>query len=121
MRILLASLLVIGSVSAADLTGKWVGSAETINPEGKTQKQAIYFQLRQSGDQLTGVIGSEGAQQFEISDGKVEGNTVTFVIKPEGAQPWSFRLTASGDVMQGESSAVEDGKTVKGRVDLKRE
>jgi hypothetical protein len=105
----------------ADVSGKWVGTSEKADPAGKTHREAIYLQLRQSGNNLTGVIGSQGAQEFEISQGKIDGNQVSFVVQPQGSEPWSFRLIVSADSMMGENIAMEEGKVVKGRVELKRQ
>ena len=70
----------------ADVTGKWVGTSEKADPAGKTHREAIYLQLRQSGNNLTGVIGSQGAQEFEISQGKIDGNQVSFVRAATGVR-----------------------------------
>ncbi len=105
----------------ADVTGKWVGTSAKTDPAGKTHREAIYLRLQQSGNTLTGVIGSQGAQEFEISQGKIDGSEVSFVVQPQGSEPWSFRLTVTGDSMVGENIAMEEGKVVKGRVELKRQ
>lgn len=109
------------SLCAADLTGRWTGTAEVTDPSGKTKRESIYLQLRQSGEQVTGQIGSIGAQEFDISHGKIEGDRVTFVVQPDGADPWSFRLSLSADSLAGDSTATNTGKEVRGRVALKRE
>jgi hypothetical protein len=64
--------LALGAVCAhaADITGKWNA---TVSANGGT----YVFDLHQDGTALTGqAIGSKGG--VAITDGKVEGNTVTF-------------------------------------------
>lgn len=63
---------------AADVTGKW--AAETTGPQGNAQK--IMMDLKQDGSKVTGTVSGRGGDN-PISDGKVDGDTVTFVQKME--------------------------------------
>ena len=63
---------------AADLTGKW--TAETKGRDGETRTQT--FNLKQDGSTLTGSVSSPMGES-QISDGKVDGDKVSFVVKME--------------------------------------
>lgn len=63
------------SVSAAEVTGTWKGTAETQN--GTIERT---FVLKADGDKLTGETMSERMGKSTIMDGKVEGDTITFSI-----------------------------------------
>ena len=63
---------------AADITGKW--TAETKGRDGETRTQT--FDLKQDGSKLTGTVSSPMGDS-QISDGKVDGDNVSFVVKME--------------------------------------
>jgi len=85
-------LAVACTLMAADITGKWVAQVEGRN--GATQ---VTFDLKASGSALTGTVtggmgggrrgggGGGGAAAapapIEISDGKIDGEKVTFSVK----------------------------------------
>ena len=69
---LLAMLAV--AASAADITGKWV--AQVPGRQGATMEQT--FNFKQSGEALTGTV-SGGRGDQEITQGKVAGDSVSFV------------------------------------------
>ncbi len=62
------------AAAAADITGKWV--AQMPGRDGATMEQVFMF--KQSGEALTGTVSSQRGDQ-EISEGKVAGDTVSFV------------------------------------------
>ena len=71
-----ALLLVLAFTAvAADISGKWV--AQVPGRQGNMQEQTFTFKV--DGGKLTGTLtGPRGDQ--EISDGKVSGDDVSFVI-----------------------------------------
>jgi hypothetical protein len=120
MRTLICLLAAAACACAADVTGKWTGNVEVTNPQGEVQNHAITFQLRQSGRELTGALASEG-RDSPITNGKVEGDAVTFQVQPGDEGPtWSVKLTLAGDDLNGDASAARDGETRKAKVTLKR-
>ena len=60
---------------AADITGTWKATAE--GPQGTMERT---FTFKQDGSKLTGETTSSMLGKSTISDGKVEGDTVTFSI-----------------------------------------
>jgi len=69
--------LLAAFANAADLAGPW--HAEFESPRGR---QKIQFEFKTEGDKLTGKTVSRfggGSREAEIQDGKVEGDTLSFV------------------------------------------
>ncbi len=93
-----------------DVTGTWEISWE--NPRGAT---TTTFLFEQDGTALTGTAqmamrgrpgggGGEGTREVEITDGKVEGNTITFSMAMgmgERSMAFTFKGTVTGDTMEG--------------------
>ncbi len=63
---------------AADITGSWKATAE--GPNGAMERT---FTFKQQGNKLTGETVSSMMGKSAISDGKVEGDTVSFTINAE--------------------------------------
>jgi hypothetical protein len=54
----------------ADVSGKWIGGADT--------GREIQLNLKAEGKKLTGTVVVGGGKEQEISDGKIEGDTISF-------------------------------------------
>jgi hypothetical protein len=66
------------SVFAADPTGSWAASMP--GRDGNTM--TVTFNLKADGDKLTGTVSGRGGDT-EISEGKVEGDKVSFSVVRE--------------------------------------
>ena len=77
MRPVLLTAFALGFVTwlsaAADVTGKWISSFDT-----QIGEQHYTFEFKATGSQLTGTASSDNGKS-EIKNGKVDGDTVTFV------------------------------------------
>lgn len=78
IRIALLSFALAIAAFAADVSGKW--TAEVPGRGGNTQKVTIT--LKADGSALTGTV-SNPMGETAISDGKVDGDTVTFTVTRE--------------------------------------
>ncbi len=67
-------LFAVGGV-AADVSGKWV--AQVPGRQGQTAEQTFTFKV--DGASLTGTVSSQRGDQ-EISEGKVSGGDISFVV-----------------------------------------
>src|SRR6266481_5132881 len=113
MRTLICLLAVTACACAADVTGKWTGSVAVTTAPGEVETHAITFQLRQSGNELSGALASDD-REAQIKNGKVEGQAVTFQVQPGDEGPtWNVKLTLAGDDLNGDASAERDGETRK--------
>jgi len=79
-------LMILGSVSpvlAADVSGKW--TADTLmGAGGAEQPVPTTFTFKVEGSKLTGTVVSP-LGEFEIQDGKVDGDTILFSIEAGGS------------------------------------
>ena len=103
------TILLVASFSllAADVTGKWV--AEQPGRNGGPPRQTT-FVLKADGSKLTGTMtggggrgGGDPPPPSEITDGKVDGNNVSFTVKREfngNTMVTKYEGTVSGDEMK---------------------
>ena len=94
------------AVMAADVTGKW--TYEQPGRGGNPGRQ-VTITLKQDGGKLTGSVpgmgrgGDNPPPPSEITDGKVDGNNVSFTVKREfngNTMVTKYEGTVSGDEMK---------------------
>lgn len=85
MKALLIQVALLGAASllhAAEFTGQWKAAFDT-----QVGRQSYVYDLKVDGDQVTGKatgdINGENKRTVDLRDGKVSGDTVTFVEKFE--------------------------------------
>ena len=71
---LVTALCVVGSVAFADASGTWTASFDT-----QVGTQNYTFELKVDGDMLTGMAKSNLVGDVVLENGKVDGDTITFV------------------------------------------
>ncbi len=113
------ALVAAFALLAADVSGKWV--AEQPGRNGGPPRQTV-FTLKAEGSKLTGSMtggmgrGGAAPAAIEISDGKIDGDKVTFTVKretPNGVMETKYNGTVSGDeltlkfTMQGPDGPTE--------------
>lgn len=109
-KIVFVVLVCMLALSAADVTGKYVGEAK-MSFQGQERVMKLTLDLKADGAKVTGTLLQEGGMgkaaptPTEIKDGKVDGNKVTFNVERPGRD---------GNVMKTEYSATLDGTTLKG-------
>lgn len=91
----LVMLLTSAALSAADVTGTWSGDVEL--PNGRLLPFTAH--LTQEGDSVTGVLeGIGGNPDITITDGMIEGDTVTFAsVRPVGGEAVVFHYSGRLD------------------------
>lgn len=90
--LILASLCLMPAF-AADITGKWTASIETA-----IGQQNYVYDFKADGEKLTGTAkNSLGEAAMPITEGKISGDTVTFVevLKFEGNE---IKITYKGKI-----------------------
>jgi len=87
---------------AADASGKWV-----FEQQGRGGTMQVTLSLKIDGAVLTGTVSQPGrdgnAMETPISDGKVEGNNVSFTVKREfngNSFVTSYKGTLDGDSLK---------------------
>ncbi len=75
-----AMTLMSTAARAADVTGSW--TAEMTTPNGDSFQMEFIF--KQVGTKLTGSVQGPGGGQMDISNGKVDGNHISFDVSFNG-------------------------------------
>jgi hypothetical protein len=78
LRVLLVGCLAGIALFAADVTGKWTAEM----PGRGGNPMTVTMNLKADGDKLTGTVSGRGGDTA-ISDGKVEGDMVSFAVVHE--------------------------------------
>jgi len=78
---------------AADVTGKW--KAEMPGPGGATRE--VTFTFKVDGDKLTGTMSTPRGER-EISEGKVAGDEISFVMIMPGREGGQVKVLYKGKV-----------------------
>ena len=119
-QLLLFSLLAVPCIgAAADLSGTWKSEFDS-----QIGRQKYTYTLKQDGDKLTGKANSEVNEQkreTELSEGKVEGDKVSFVemLNFNGND---IRITYKGTIANNEMKFTREvGTFSKEEIVLKRE
>jgi hypothetical protein len=81
------------TASAADITGNWKA---TLDMGGQSMERTFVF--KQDGAKLTGETTSSMMGKSTITDGKVDGDTVTFTITGN-MQGQDMKLTYKGKIV----------------------
>jgi hypothetical protein len=101
----LALLSLAWTAAAADLTGKWTGTWESVGNARGTITDAHQTTLKQDGTTITGTTGPRAEVQWEIQNAKLEGNKLTF-NSAAGQLQLAFALEVDGDSMAGTVTAT---------------
>lgn len=78
LRLILAASLATFALWAADATGKWTAEM----PGRGGNMMTVTMNLKADGSKLTGTVSGRNGDT-EISDGKVDGNDVSFTVVRE--------------------------------------
>jgi hypothetical protein len=78
---------------AADITGTWTGAMR--GPDGNADFQ-LSFTFKQDGAKFTGSVQGPQGEPIPISDGKIDGDKLTFTVSFNG-MTISHEGTISGD------------------------
>ena len=79
IRLALLSCLLVIAAFAADVSGKW--TAEVPGRGGNTMTQT--FTLKADGGTLTGTVSGGRGGDVSITNGKVDGDTISFDVTRE--------------------------------------
>src|SRR5262249_40162481 len=103
MKRLLATLLICAAAAfAADASGTWKASIET--PNGTIEAT---FTLKVDSGKLTGTVTNGQTGETKISDGKVDGDSISFSIVRE-SNGNEFRINYKGKVSDTEIKFTGD-------------
>jgi hypothetical protein len=100
---------------AADVTGNWSGQFAGPNGDG----MAITFSFKQDGAKVTGTVRGPQGEPIEISDGKIDGDKISFTVTVNGQMVIKHEGTVSGDEIK-LTSKTDQGDFPGGEMTLKR-
>lgn len=90
------------ALAATDFTGTWEGELKM--PDGSAGFP-VSFTFKQDGDKLTGSVANpQGGDPIEITDGKVDGDTIAFKVSFNGITI-THKGTLSGEQLKLESTS----------------
>jgi hypothetical protein len=119
VMVLCATLYLVSTALAADVTGTWTGTL--VFEVGNGETETALMTLRQEGDKVTGTTGPNPSAQFPVT-GSVKDDRLSFEAKVGNGRAISFDLQITGDQMTGRGELRRDGKSVGTAVlTLKRE
>lgn len=76
----LAFVAAAATAMAADVTGTW--TADAVGPDGSSYP--LTFTFKQDGAKLTGSVQGPQGDPIDISNGKVDGNSLSFQVSFNG-------------------------------------
>ncbi len=122
MRLLLLVPMFALATFGADVTGKWTGKIEVVDPSGENKiSTPVKAEFEQKAATVSGKIGRAEDQQIEsIRNVKMEDKHLSFEVQSaEAASTFKFSLVlVSEDQIEGEmKGAIEDGN-ISGKVIL---
>jgi hypothetical protein len=109
--IFLALMCAAGMALGADVTGNWKGQMP--GPNG--DKSDVQYAFKQDGTKLTGSAVGPHGDSMDIAEGKVDGDTITFIIeiKMNGGMKIPHKGKINGDTIDMELQFGEQPMTVK--------
>jgi len=96
MMTFIALSVLLATAWAADISGTWKGSMDMMG-----QSMELSFTFKADGDTFTGTtIGPQG-QESPVSDGKIDGDKISFVVKTTGKMEMTIKYNGmlNGDEM----------------------
>lgn len=89
MTVLALSVL-LATAWAADISGTWKGSMDMMG-----QSMDLSFTFKADGNTFTGTtIGPQG-QESPVSDGKIDGDKISFVVKTTGKMEMTIKYNGT--------------------------
>jgi len=113
LLLLLASMLSI----AGSVTGTWSGKWDVPAAAGD---QPHYMVLHQQGDTVSGTAGPGADQQFDIRDGKLAGDKLTFEVALPDGQVMRFEFKVDGETLTGQAQIEAGGRSMTVKLSAKR-
>ncbi len=115
----LLAVFALTAVADVNVSGKWSGSFNITNSNGETKDDTALLVLNQNGNEITGTVGPNEGQQFEIQKGTIQGDKITLEVQHDGGTI-KFNLVIAEERIKGEAEMSHDGETAKVKIDVTR-
>lgn len=120
----MCSLLLLAMAMAAaatDVSGKWSGTFTATSADGQPRESGAVLIFKQNGTALTGSVGPDESQQWEITSGKVDENKITVEAHSPNGGTARFELVLDGEHIKGDVSVSRaDAPELRGKLDVTR-
>lgn len=104
----------------ADVTGKWSGTGKGASSDGDDQTITVNMDLKQTGKEVTGTVGTGESADRYTANGSMEGDVLTLkVLTDEITYVVTFNV--KDDKMTGEATAENGGNKIKIKLELKKD
>ena len=104
----------------ADVTGKWSGTAKGTGPDGNSHDMTLNVELKQTGQDVTGTVGTGESSDRYTASGTLDGDVLTLKVLTDELT-YVLTLNVKDDKMTGEANAEQGGTKIKIAVNLKRD
>jgi hypothetical protein len=118
--VLLLGALALVAIADTNVTGKWSGSFKMIAGDGEAKDSTAVFLLKQNASEITGSVGPNEGEQHQITKGKIDGDKIALEVA-DGDVVIKLDLVLAEDRITGDVNAAGEGRTLKGKIDVKRE
>jgi hypothetical protein len=108
------------TTASPDLSGRWSGSFDIVQPDGSVQPDNSVFLLKQNGKTLTGTAGQSEAHQSPIANGEVAGSHAQFDVVVNPQMTVHVDLAIDGDHLHGAATGMPVPPGAKVVVDAER-
>src|SRR5262245_60152318 len=108
----------------ADVTGKWTGKIEVVDPSGENKiSTPVKAEFQQKASAVSGQIGRAEDQEIEtISNARMDDKHLSFEVQtPEATTPIKFSLVlVADDRIEGEMKGAIEVGNISGKVVLQK-
>jgi hypothetical protein len=116
---ILAASLALVAAPDTDVTGKWTGTFVITDPSGQTNDSTAFLVLKQTGAEITGTVGPNESEQFEIKSGKIDSDKVTLLVEADGRTA-NFTLVVAADRLKGDVKIDHGDQKATAKLDVGR-
>lgn len=111
-------VLLMCTLLLADASGKWSGTLVATRDNGETEEDTVFMELKQSGTEISGTAGPNEQELHTIENGKIEGDKITFEVRPGENNLFKVVLTLTEGRLVGEATNEREGRIRKAKLDL---
>jgi hypothetical protein len=115
----LVALAALPAAADVNVTGNWTGTFTMIGPNGETKDTGALLILKQNGSGVTGTVGPNDQERFDIQMGSIDGSKLTLQVS-DGEHQIVFNLVLAEDRLQGDVQLSAGDEKRQAKLDVKR-
>lgn len=118
--LLLAGVWCTAGWAQTTVAGTWSGSFEITQPDGTVHQDTAYLVLKQAGASITGTVGPNEDQRFNITSGTITGSDIQLSAATDDGGKITFRLRLEGTHIKGDVSGESPEGKFSAKIDVTR-